>query len=49
MLNMVEHWVFMFVNSTSRLVMLNMVDSPSTGIFNMVDKYENTSLATLYN
>ena len=26
-----------------------MVESPSTGIFIMVDKYENTSLATLYN
>jgi len=27
--------------------MLNMVESPSTGIINMVDKYENISLATL--
>jgi len=26
-----------------------MVESPSTGIINMVDKYENTSLATLHN
>jgi len=26
-----------------------MVESPSTGTINMVDKYENISLATLHN